>query len=359
MHPDRTIRASVDEIRVSPQDYFYSLSRRVLDAEKRSDEIIERYYEIRGHLIRFRFSGTALVPRLTPALAHLSVPPAQRVDLSVSLWDSVSTGVSMLPPPWNDDELRVNGEIPSFISAGLYTHYNVYHNALTIFDEKGENGIFWIKNAEDVPDHETASPLFALFHSWLSKRGLVHVHAGAVGLPDGGALLVGDCGSGKSNTGLSCLDSELFYAGDDRCLVGSRPEPFVQSIYSTAKTHPEDIDRFPFLARHREKLSYLENGKLLFFLDVLFPGKMITGFPLRVIIMPRVTGLRDTTVEAGSPARGLLTLAPDTSIRWPSTGPTTFSTLSTLFRTVPCYQLNVGTDISQIPEAILELLKNP
>lgn len=318
---------------------------------------MERCFRIGGRVLCFHFSGPALVSRLTPALEHLAVPPQPHVDLHIAAWDSASTATPMLPPPWQSEELRVCGEIQSFIDAGCYTHYNVYHNALTLIDQKNRRAVYWIKEAEAVPDHETASPLFALFHAWMSVHGLHHVHAGAVGLPEGGVLLVGNCGSGKSSTALACLDSPLRFAGDDRCLLAAGPTPTVHSLYSTAKTHPQDIDRFSFISAIREELSYLQNGKALYFLERLFPGKMASHFPLQAILMPRVTGLPDTTLQPGSAAAGLLTLAPYTAIHWPSAGPKTFQTLAKVFKRVPCYQLNVGTDIEQIPAVILDLLK--
>jgi hypothetical protein len=314
------------------------------------------YYGVGGRVVALRFANDALVPRLSPALQHLREPPCADPDLVVDLWDSASTGTSMIPPPWRGDELRVCGEIGSFIEQGCYTHYNVYHNALTMFDESGRRALYWIKDARDVPDHETASPLFALFHAWMSRHSLHHVHAAAVGTESAGVLLVGDNGAGKSNTVLACLDSPLRLLGDDRCLVGLSPEPTVHSVYGTAKTHPGDIDRFPFLAERRSQVRYLESGKALYFIEELSQGKMLAGCPLVAILSLRVTGRRETTVTQGSAAAALMTIAPYTTLRWPSAGARTLRTLSEVFRRVPCYQLHLGTDVAAIPRAILEVL---
>jgi hypothetical protein len=264
----------------------------------------------------------------------------------------------MLRPPWLSEELRVCGEIPSFIAERFYAHYNVYHNALTIFDRGGRKAVYWIRDAKDVPDHETASPLFALFHAWLSRFGGCLVHAAAVGNPEGGVLLVGECGSGKSNTAVACLDSELLFAGDDRCVVEAAPCPRVHSLYSTAKTHARDLQRFPFLTPEHARLRYLQSGKILYMLHDLYPEKLTGGFPLRAILLPRVTGRENTSIVPGPAAEGLKMLAPYAMLRWPSTAQRSFQTLTQLFRHVPCYRLELGTDIRQIPAVILEMLRS-
>ena len=43
----------------------------------------------------------------------------------------------------------------------------------------------------------------------MSDRNLQYVHAGAVGNKNGGILLVGKGGSGKSSTALACLKSDF------------------------------------------------------------------------------------------------------------------------------------------------------
>jgi len=340
----------------APAAYFADVASRWERAAVAAGGAISRDFRVGGLHLRMRFAGPALVQRLAPAIAHLTIDGAGTPDLLLDAWDSATTGVGMADPPWIESELRVNGEIGSFIDQGWYAHYNVWHSALTLLDGSRRRAIYWIGVADDVPDHETASPLFTLFHNWLNPNGLALVHCAAVGLPHGAALLVGVNGAGKSNTSLACLDSPLRHLGDDRALVGAVPEPTVFSLYSTAKSTPADIEHHPHLARLRERVGYLQNGKALYFLNDLFPGKPLERAPLRALLMPRVVGGVETTLAPANPAEGLRILAAETSLRWPRSGRHTLAILSRLFREVPCYTLRLGTDRRRIPPVIQDLL---
>lgn len=340
----------------SPAAYFVDVASRWESAAAAAGGAIVLDFRVGGQHLRMRFAGPALVQRLAPAIAHLTIDDEGTPDLILDAWDSATTGVAMADPPWVESELRVNGEIGSFIDQGWYAHYNVWHSALTLLDAARRRAIYWIGAADDVPDHETASPLFTLFHNWLSPHGLALVHCAAIGLPHAAALLVGVNGAGKSNTSLACLDSPVRHLGDDRALVGVSPEPTVFSLYCTAKSTPADIDHHPHLARLRGRVGYLRNGKALYFLNELFPGKTLERAPLRALLMPRVVGGVETTLAPANPAEGLRTLAAETSLRWPRSGHRTLAILSRLFREVPCYTLRLGTDRQRIPSVIHDLL---
>src|SRR5205823_136180 len=80
------------------------------------------------------------------------------------------------------------------------------------------------------------TPLRHILHLWLASRGVQFVHAGAVGRPSGGCLIVGKSGSGKSTSTLATLGSELLYAGDDYVGVSvTTGGAHVHSIYGCGK----------------------------------------------------------------------------------------------------------------------------
>ena len=170
-------------------------------------------------------------------------------------------------------------------------------------------------------------------------------------------LLPGKGGSGKSNTSLACLASELSFAGDDFCLVSNGP-PGVFSLYSSAKTRPEDQRRLPFLSPWASDVPRAPGEKILYFLHEHATERPTHGFPLRAILVPRVTGRRDTRVGPGSPALALAALAPSTRTLMPNRAGPTFHNLADIVRRVPCYVLELGTDASQIPAAIAGLLRS-
>ena len=97
-------------------------------------------------------------------------------------------------------------------------------------------------------------------------------------------------------------------------------------------------------------------GKALCFLDQGFPEKMIAGFPLKVLLLARVTGEHDTRVKPASAGAALRIIAPEVMLKWPSRARASFLNLTKLFREVPCYGLEVGTERTQIPQTILDVL---
>jgi hypothetical protein len=57
------------------------------------------WLRIAGHGVCLLFSGRRIAEAIAPAFAHLQCAPLQAADLTIALWDSVSTGVA-LPTTW-------------------------------------------------------------------------------------------------------------------------------------------------------------------------------------------------------------------------------------------------------------------
>lgn len=225
-----------------------------------------------------------------------------------------------------------------------------------MMDSKSALAIFWIRDARQLPYYESGAPLRTLLHWWLSNHGRQFVHAAAVGTAKAGVLLAGKGGSGKSTTVLACLDSPLVYASDDYCLLTTEPAPYVYSLYSSAKLDADNIHRLPHLASAISNADRLDTEKALLFLHEHCPEKIVSGFPVRAILLPRVTGRPGTTLTPASPITALKALAPSTLFQLPGAGHSAFQVMSKFVKQVPCYHLELGTDLAQIPEVILGLL---
>ena len=75
------------------------------------------------------------------------------------------------------------------------------------------------------------------------------------------------------------------------------------------------------------------------------------------MVVPEVTGRRDTLVEESSQALALRALAPTTTFHLPAAPARTVQKLMRLVRSAGCYRLLAGTDLKQIPEALANLVE--
>ena len=345
-----------ESTQTDPVAFFDTVYDAYLKAESADHARHECYYSIGGFSVRLRFATSTLISCLTSAFSHLTSIPCTDPDLTICVWDSVSTGVAMPSPPWYADDYRERGEIRGYNTPRIRTVFQVGPYALSLLDLERNLGIYWINAAEQLPYYEQGAPFRIILHWWMQSRGIQFTHAGAIGMPEGGVLLAGKGGSGKSNTALASLRSDLHYAGDDYCLLAPRPSPTVYSVYCTGKVNPADLCRFPFLHETICNQDRLETEKALLFLHDAFSSNLVMSFPLRAILIPRVTGKVQTTIQSVSSATGLKAMAPSTLFQLPSAGRSAFQMLTSILKQVPCYTLHLGTDVTHIPSVIGEFL---
>lgn len=340
-----------------PGVFLGTLDETFETAARAAGGAIERFYRVGPSLVRLRFAGPELISQITPALAHLEASESSPVSLTICVFDSRSTGTKMPPPPWTKDCYGPRGEIQGYNSASMHVVYGPGTDILRVLDWRLATAFYWVPDAGAIPYWETSFPFRTMFHWWFRDQPCQPVHAGAVGTLDGGVLIAGRSGSGKSTTTLACLDSDLCYAGDDYVVAQAEPEPYVYSLYCTAKLERHNVWRLPHLAPLITNANQPDQEKALIFLSELYPHKLARGFPIRAILVPKITGRRDTKVAPCGRAACLVALAPSTVIHLPGAGAGTMSKLGALARRVPAFQLELGTDLSQIPRVISELLR--
>ena len=303
---------------------------------------------VAGRPVRTRFAGAAAAEALSPVFAHLEVPEDEPPALTLHVWDSgarqpaATTGA---------------GASYYYEQDGVRALQQPASDVFSVLNAEAETGWFWMPDANRLPYWDYTAPFRHLLSWWLDAQGLRQVHGGAVGTEDGGVLLVGPGGSGKSTTALSTLlDERLRYAGDDYVAVGSRRAPAVHSLYCSGKVHPEDLHRLPHLE------PALADGarpdeKAVFYVEQAFPGRSIAGFPLRAIVVPRVTERRAARVLPGTRAEALAALAPSTIFQLHPPARDALAWMAELVRRVPAFVLELGGDVETIPAALLRILE--
>jgi hypothetical protein len=244
-----------------------------------------------------------------------------------------------------------------FSTERYHTAFQQGADVLLMLDREQREAVYWVADAGQVPYWERSFPLRTAFHWWFEDAPLQPAHAAAVGFAEGGVLITGPSGCGKSTTALACLDSELLYAGDDYVLVQHAPSPHVYCLYGTAKLEPDNLARFPGVGAYLDNPDRLDREKALVFLRSWLPEKLSAGFPIRALVTPRVTGRRDTRLIRASAIEAVRALAPTTLYHLPGAERKAFAKIAALVRQLPCYVLEVGTDLPQIPATIIELLR--
>lgn len=335
-------------------------------AAQQVEEVLERRYRFGARVVLLRFAGPALHDALGRAISHLEIDDADPVDVTIDLWDTESTGAPLSPLiifmrsriAYDHFEfLTPRHEIRGISNDRVPATLDHWSKAFSLYDRERAHGVYWVESADHVPYFERAAPLRTMLSWALGDLGLQSVHAAAVGDADGGVLLAGAGGSGKSSTALRCLEAGMGHVADDYCLIGADSSPEAFSMYSVAKLDGlADLQRMPGFLPHIVNPEAAGTEKLVMHLADSFPSQLVLRIPVRAVLVPRVTHAPDTTLEPISAAAALRALGPTTLLQRPGAGAETMAAMSRLVRSVPCFELRLGSESEQIPRTIADLL---
>ena len=310
---------------------------------------------IDGKMVELRFAGPTLVDAVVPALSHLEAGEGRPPALTVLLWDTAGTGVPF-PVPTAEERLRLaawrrRGPWEEVGTGGERVMHQPYEDVLGILGDG--LAVHWVADAKSLPYYERSAPMLHLLHWWLAGHGLQMVHAAAVGRPEGGVLIVGPGGTGKSTTALACLGSPVPYASEDYTLVSAGPAPRAVGLYRSAKLERghELIEslRLPRI----DNPEPVPGDKALYFID----DRIVEAFLLRALVVPKVAGgTRPRLTRLPSGAEVLSALAPSSVLQLPGTGATALAVMREVCERVPSYLLELGADIDAIPAVLDGLL---
>jgi len=349
---------SAEAARRLAQDYLDTLAAAHAAACKRVDRITTRTFLLAGLRLRLVIAGESLAAITLPALAHLPADDSGPPDGEFLLWDEAASGVPLPPRPWIDPGTLQGVKVTLPRGAEAFRYSPQSHDKDTFVFTNRVSGItaIWVRDARRLPFYQLASPLLLPLHWWASARGLRAVHAGCVATPAGAALIVGPSGAGKSTTSLLCATSGFDYLSDDYCLVRPGREAEAFCLFNNAKLHRDQFTRFPSLAPLAVQPPADCPDKPIVFFHQHHPGRVRLAAPLRALILPVITGLETTTATRIDPAATLRTIASSSLSQLPQDDAGLFFDLAGLARRLPCYQLNLGTRLDEIPRCIHALI---
>lgn len=192
----------------------------------------------------------------------------------------------------------------------------------------------------------------------LRHNGLYAHHAAAVSNEDGGLLLLGKSGQGKTTLSIDLLSHGFDFLADDRCLIKEDDQGFeALSLYEPARFFSANIGHIPKLSR-LEDMPMLPNGKNFVDLKAYYPGRIIRSTPLKGLLFPHWSPNEESRIEPLTTAQAIIDLLPLTMVCFdPSTSKAHFEFSSRMVRSIPSARIVLGGDRENWHKLALEYLK--
>ena len=275
--------------------------------------------EIGDRLIELQSMSGDFHERIMKAFLHIRClsdsgnSQSKTPDLTIVFWDEQATCWNT--PPY--DESMSSGSRMIFRDGKSRFAWDTDSRCWTTYNSITKRGYWQVPRLTSVEAHEFAAPFRKIFHWWSSDLGMQLVHAAAVGRSEGGVLLVGRGGSGKSTSALSVLGHDLMFAGDDYCLVSLDGNPRVFSLYGTGKLDAQSASKLPLLEQSFHASDLRIQDKAVICAAQIFPESMIHQMPLRAIVVPNIAHHREPQLSRISGAEALRAVAPSTLLQMP------------------------------------------
>jgi hypothetical protein len=336
---------------MNPERYFNLLKSSYQSAAS-GRMVTSKTIEIGGFCITMNFLGTALVSTFYEAFAHLRIDtPRDRAELTLYFWDGETTGSFISEIPWRGDEPHHLGLIQSFTTDRFYTLHQPGSDAIYMLDRVAQEAYYWVSSPSVIPYWESDFPLRMILHWWFNGTGFQPVHAAAIGTENGGVLLAGKGGSGKSTTALLCLNSSLKIAGDDYVLLDCEKN-VAYSLFSLTKLTLGSIQMLTRVTINTGLLDPPVDDK---YRIKLYPGyreSLVNKIPVKALLLPEITSREHTAIEPCGMAQAMLALAPTTLFQLPGLREESFRKMSGFVRGIPAYRLFLGKDSQRIPDIL-------
>jgi hypothetical protein len=314
---------------------------------------IQKTLDLGGHRVRLEFAGPALHEPMFRPFAHLET--SGDPEVTIRCWDSESTGVS-LPDSVDCGAVAVQS-LPA-LQRELPRRWALTRPdpGLSAYSREVSRGVYWWHAASALTYGDLAGGLRAIINWSMADRGLHFLHTAAVALDGAAALIVGQSGSGKSSTALTCLLEGMDYLGDDHCLVDPGEAPMVHAVYAAAKLHTGQLQRFPELEEYVTNPDRDPAEKGVAILYPPFARQLPLHLPIAALLVPVIGETTVSRIEPLSRGAALLALAPSTLLQMAAADTSGLGPMAELVRRVPCYRLVLGSDRRSIATEISALL---
>jgi len=316
------------------------------------------HFALFGQPIRVIFPDRQSGSRLTPALAHLGIPPVDPPALTICcrFQPGFSDINRRFPPP--EKPGRPGEDIPFFDNGDIYLSLHRASGTLSFLDLRQNCAFYSAPDLGRLSPAQIAAPCKDLLHRWLEEQGRYLIHAAGLAHGGRGMLLAGAGGSGKSTTAFRCLSAGLQYLGDDYVVIGNQDGYSLHSLYQTGKLDARSLDGMPVLKKGVWIPAVDPGQKTVLLAGSVFHRNMQKQCPLDAIVFPRIDDTVPTAVREISPREAYLAMAPGTLFQQAGRKRKVSMMLAELSRSLPLFEITLGHTPQRVPAALKDLLRN-
>ena len=362
MQPDQP-RPLSGQALTNPEDGFARIKAAFTDAMSANPSMLRQFDCLfAGRAVRLRTVGEKLGDVIARSVAHLLLPADQtpRPLLAIDLWDGTETGL-----PWQMMAQENGLGIDYWFATSTDQRYVVTERQreLTWFDRETAHIVGWITNAHEFNLAEQARVAYFPVVLWLHDLDLQVAHAGLVAENGNGLLFAGETGQGKSTTALTCLTNGLDFLSDDHVWIESTPaDGFIgHALYASVNLRPMQLDLFPSLASHAIPGNKQIEIKSLVFLHPVFPQRIKSTTNIRAVAVPRIVESEKSTFRDAPKADAAVAVVQDSILEWSfkrmPNASARFERMTQLINSVPCFWLDLGRDLNDIPRCVRQILR--
>lgn len=326
--------------------------------ERNAASFTEWSYTVGGRHVRIRIVGREFGKHVTQPFSHLRSDALAAVDpnLTIDLWDENETNIRCrVSTPNGNAEWK---KITAISSDGRFVGQQ-RPNSLSCYNREAGRIINSVAWGDQLTIYERGKPLDRPLLEWHNDQHIQVIHAGLVSRHHQGVLFAGKSGSGKSTAALACLFAGFDFLSEDFVGLESLPDgSFLgHSIYNSVFLKNDQLRRFPSLGPYVMK-GMPHEEKSFVILSQILPERLGRAAPIRALVLPRVVDIREPRLRPASKGEALLALGPSSFLQIPNKGLGVrgFDKMARLVERVPCYRLEVGSDLQEIPRCIEELL---
>lgn len=245
---------------------------------------------------------------------------------------------------WEDPGFAPTDFHETLAADGLRAAYPFQKGLWRILDLKSRVGLQWCSTTDKLPPWDASAPLRQHLHWLLQDRRLRLAHAATLGSKNGGIVLFGRGGAGKSGTTLAGLAAGLSTVGDDYIALGNAPAPFARPLYRTVKQDQGGLSRLSGLAGRMAGERENWRGKVEFDPSLYFDDAFLEHMPIRAVILPRIAHLEKPLLSAARPQQAMLSLMTSNLHQFAGEEENGMQFFAEFLKVLPCFQLDLSTD---------------